>query len=97
MKLPISSATDAARQSPRSVNPDSWVDQHGDFLYRYALLRVRHPEVAEDLVQETLFAAVRTHTNLGEARPSEVGFVVFKKTRSAIISGSLPTRARLPT
>jgi len=96
MKLPISSATDAARQSPRSVNPDSWVDQHGDFLYRYALLRVRHPEVAEDLVQETLFAAVRTHTNLGEARPSEVGFVVFLKTRFAIISGSLPTRSRLP-
>ena len=63
MKLPISSATDAARQSPRSVNPDSWVDQHGDFLYRYALLRVRHPEVAEDLVQETLFAAVRTYAN----------------------------------
>ncbi len=61
MKLPISSATDAARQSSSGVNPDSWVDQHGDFLYRYALLRVRHPEVAEDLVQETLFAAVRTY------------------------------------
>ena len=63
MKLPISSATDAARQSSSGINPDSWVDQHGDFLYRYALLRVRHPEVAEDLVQETLFAAVRKHTN----------------------------------
>jgi hypothetical protein len=28
------------------------------------VLRVRHPEVPEDLVQETLFAAVRTYANL---------------------------------
>src|SRR5260221_13452207 len=50
----------AARESSSNVNPDSWIEQHGDCLYRYALIRVRHPEVAEDLVQETLLAAVRT-------------------------------------
>lgn len=55
--------TNAARESSRSVNPETWVDQHGDCLYRYALIRVRQPEVAEDLVQETLLAAIRTHTN----------------------------------
>ena len=27
-----------------------WVDDHGECLYRYALVRVRKPEVAEDLV-----------------------------------------------
>ena len=43
------------------LNPERWVDDHGDFLYRYALMRVRHPEVAEDLVQETLCAAVRVY------------------------------------
>jgi len=42
------------------VNPERWVEGHGDCLYRYALLRVRRPEIAEDLVQETFFAAVRT-------------------------------------
>lgn len=45
------------------VNPECWVDDHGDCLYRYALLRVRHPEVAEDLVQEALCIAVRTSIN----------------------------------
>jgi DNA-directed RNA polymerase specialized sigma24 family protein len=40
-------------------DPKPWVDEHGDRLYRYALVRVRVPEVAEDLVQETLLAAVR--------------------------------------
>ena len=31
-----------------------------DYLYRYALLRVRNPQVAEDLVQETLLAVLRS-------------------------------------
>ena len=41
------------------VDPDRWVDDHGDCLYRYALIRVRNQEVAEDLVQETLLVAMR--------------------------------------
>jgi RNA polymerase sigma-70 factor (TIGR02943 family) len=41
------------------ASPDSWVDEHGDCLYRYALTRVRTPDVAQDLVQETLLAALR--------------------------------------
>jgi Sigma-70 region 2 len=63
MKLPDSEATIMARESLSSVNPDSWVDQHGDCLYRYALIRVRHPEVAKDLVQETRFTVARKYAN----------------------------------
>jgi hypothetical protein len=63
MKLPDSGAASTVRGPSCSVDPDSWVDRHGDCLYRYALMRVRRPEVAEDLVQETLFAAVRTYAN----------------------------------
>src|SRR5258707_5380903 len=63
MNLPHTGATDTARQSSSSANPEAWVDEHGDCLYRYAVMRVRHPEVAEDLVQETLLAAVRTQTS----------------------------------
>ncbi len=41
------------------LDPRRWLDGHGDYLYRYAKARVRRPDVAEDLVQETLLAAWR--------------------------------------
>lgn len=40
--------------------PATWVDEHGDCLYRYALARVRKPELAQDLVQETFLSAIRS-------------------------------------
>jgi len=38
-------------------NPEHWVDEHGDYLYRYALTRLRDPSQAEEVVQETFLAA----------------------------------------
>ena len=42
-------------------NADRWLDEHGDSLYRYALVRVRVPDVAQDLVQDTFLAALRNY------------------------------------
>jgi RNA polymerase sigma-70 factor (ECF subfamily) len=36
---------------------ESWLNQHGDYLYRYALLRLRNEELSREMVQETLLAA----------------------------------------
>ena len=40
-------------------DPEGWIDEHGDALFRYALFRIQDATVAEDLVQETLLAAFR--------------------------------------
>lgn len=40
-------------------DPGGWVDRHGDILYRYALLRLRSPDLAGDVVQETFLEALR--------------------------------------
>ncbi|MGD8530599.1 MAG: sigma-70 family RNA polymerase sigma factor [Syntrophobacterales bacterium] len=42
-----------------TLDPEAWVDQHGDALFRYALFRIQDGQVAEDLVQETFLAAIR--------------------------------------
>ena len=60
---------------PSHADPERWVDEHGDCLYRFALTRVRKEEVAEDLVQETLLVAVRTHEKFG-GRSSERSWLV---------------------
>ena len=44
-------------------NPETWVDRYGDYLYRFALSRIKDPVVAEDLVQETFLAALRGRNN----------------------------------
>jgi len=43
----------------RPVNPEDWVDEYGDYLYRYAISRLRDSTAAEDVVQETFLAGVR--------------------------------------
>ncbi len=40
-------------------DPRDWVDKHGDYLYRCAILRVRDQGVAEEIVQETFLAALQ--------------------------------------
>lgn len=46
---------------PKAENrdPATWVDDHGDALFRYAILRVKDETVAEDLVQETFLSALK--------------------------------------
>lgn len=41
------------------LDPTRWLEEHGDILYRFALGRVRDPQVAEDLMQDTFLAAIR--------------------------------------
>ena len=43
----------------KMYDPSAWVEEHGDALYRFALLRVKDPIVAEDLVQETFLSALK--------------------------------------
>jgi RNA polymerase sigma-70 factor (TIGR02943 family) len=56
-------------------DPSLWVDQHGDYLYKYAVFRLRDPGVAEDIVQETLLAALKSYKTF-EGRGSERTWLV---------------------
>ena len=39
-----------------SGDPHQWLNEHGDYLYRYAMSRLHNEELAEDMLQETLLA-----------------------------------------
>lgn len=56
-------------------DPETWVEQHGDYLFRCALLRLRDARTAEDLVQETFLAALQARSRFA-GRSSERTWLV---------------------
>ena len=44
---------------PKPLNPETWVEDYGDYLFRYANSRLRNTNAAEEVVQETFLAGVR--------------------------------------
>src|SRR6266404_3317855 len=48
---------------PVGLDPPGWLDRHGDYLFGYAMFRIRDLETAEDVLQETLLAAMKGHAD----------------------------------
>jgi RNA polymerase sigma-70 factor (ECF subfamily) len=44
----------------RKIDNSQWVDQYGDLMYRYTLVRVKDPNSAEEIVQMTFFSALQS-------------------------------------
>jgi RNA polymerase sigma-70 factor, ECF subfamily len=59
----------------RSPEPTAWLDQHGDYLFKYAVFRLRDSTAAEDVVQETFLAALKAYEKF-EGRGSERTWLV---------------------
>lgn len=47
-------------KKPALSDPSSWVDLYGDYMFRYALFRLRDRTHAEEVVQETFVAALQS-------------------------------------
>ena len=48
---------------PNAANPQSWIEEYRDFLYKYALSRLRDVDSAEECIQETFLAALQSLKN----------------------------------
>ena len=64
-KGPVASSEKAEAGTPkletetRLADPERWVDEYGDYLFKHALVRLRDPGKAEDMVQETFLVALK--------------------------------------
>jgi RNA polymerase sigma-70 factor (ECF subfamily) len=87
-------------KSDQATDAESWVDLHGDCLYRYALLRLRAPDLAADVVQETFVEALEARDSFA-GRASERTWLVgilrhkildhFRKSgRERVVARSIP-------
>ena len=65
--------------SEETLEPEKWVENYADILYRYTLVRVKDPDVADELVQATLFAALKSqHTFAGKSTEKTWLFGILK-------------------
>ena len=50
------------------INPNKWIDLYSDYLYNYTISRVSDRDMAQDLVQDTFLAGLKSMENFkGEA------------------------------
>lgn len=85
-------------EATKRPDPTAWVDEHGDVLYRFALLRVKDPHLAEDLVQDTFISALEgldTFKGDSSVRTWLIGILKhkildqFRKSSREIVSADL--------
>lgn len=76
-------------------NINDWLSDHGDYLYRFALARLRDSHLAQDVVQETFLAAIKSPSFAGQssARTWLTGILkhkiidlMRKKNRETVVS-----------
>ena len=51
--------TNVEKENPNITPPSQWVDMYGDYLYRYAMSRLKNPDTAADCVQDTFLAGIK--------------------------------------
>src|SRR5499426_208231 len=72
---PLPPASTESSAPVKLSDPERWVEEHGDYLFKYALSRLRDPARAEDLVQETFLAALKGGENF-QGRSTEKSWLV---------------------
>ncbi|WP_046745159.1 sigma-70 family RNA polymerase sigma factor [Kordia zhangzhouensis] len=45
------------------LDPNNWITLYADYLFNYTIVRVKDRETAQDLVQETFFAGLKSMAN----------------------------------
>ena len=53
------SRPEPVKAEAHSIDPEGWLEEYGDVLFGFAMLRVRDRAIAQDLVQETFLAALK--------------------------------------
>ena len=66
-----------------TLKPQMWVEQYGNYLFNYAIVRVNDREKAEDLVQETFLAGLKAKDNF-QGKSSERTWLISILKRKVI-------------
>lgn len=62
-------------------DPNTWLDQYGDILYRHAYFRLRDEMLAEEMVQETLLGALKAQARFAGNASEKTWLVSILKNK----------------
>lgn len=60
-------------------HPDTWVDLYGNYLYSFAILRLKDKNIAQDAVQETFLAALQAQHSFNGKSSEKTWFTAILK------------------
>lgn len=64
----------------QSIDPENWVAQFGEAMYRYALKRLGDPSLAEEIVQESFLAGLKSRDSFrGQSSVSTWLFAILRR------------------
>ena len=78
---PAGIGRDSSRSSelPDSADPAEWLEKYGDAMFRFAMTKLRDRSQAEEIVQETLLAALRSKSQFrGQSKVSTWLFSILR-------------------
>lgn len=63
------------------LEPEHWIDRYGDRLFNYTISRINKREVAEDLVQDTFFAAYKARESFQQEASEKTWLISILKRK----------------
>lgn len=65
------------------LNPEKWVNEHGDYLYNYAISRLFSKDLAEDILQETFLFAYQDREKFSGKSSERTWLIAILKRKIA--------------
>ena len=63
------------------LKPEKWLDLYGDYLFTFAHMRVSDADLAEDLVQDTFFSALKAKDNFRGSASEKTWLISILKNK----------------
>ena len=67
--------------SSSDMSPEFWLQEHGEALYAFALMRLHNSAAAEDVLQETLIAGIQGVENFREGSSVRTWLISIMKNK----------------
>ena len=67
--------------SSGEMSPELWLQDHGEALYAFAMMRVHNSAAAEDILQETLIAGIQGAANFKQGSSVRTWLISIMKNK----------------